>query len=201
MHVCCLFWNELLERTQLKSRRIRVALESIDGLKKYGKEVRLREYEEWLKEFLQTTAIHQLAENFRQKIYPSIFRSAARTISRWHTEFQQRGFSGWNLSLRGNYERKFLLTKINIGRCTLEHEFKLSLAVCNDITTTRCQEWISNVIKNNFPDNDPMRAMKISLTCIYQCIKRLGAKYLERKKTYYHDAHQADSTVHYRNNV
>jgi predicted nucleic acid-binding Zn-ribbon protein len=29
MHVCSLFWNELLERTQLKSRRIRVALESL----------------------------------------------------------------------------------------------------------------------------------------------------------------------------
>jgi hypothetical protein len=56
MHVCCLFWNELLHLTQLKSRRIRVALESIDGLTKYGKEVRLREYEEWLKEFLDPPA-------------------------------------------------------------------------------------------------------------------------------------------------
>jgi hypothetical protein len=62
-------------------------LENINDLTKYGKEVRLREYEEGFQEFSQTRAVHQLAENVRQKIYPSILRPAARTISRWYSAF------------------------------------------------------------------------------------------------------------------
>jgi hypothetical protein len=46
-----------------------------------------------------------------------------------------------------------------------------------------------------------MRPLEENITysaCIYQCIENDWAKYLEIKKTYDHDSHEADSTVHYR---
>ena len=57
-------------------------MKNIDDQTKYGKEVRLREYEEWLKEYSKSEAIPESAEKVRNKIY-HLELAGSRIESAW----------------------------------------------------------------------------------------------------------------------
>lgn len=119
---------------------------------------------------------------------------------KWFNEFKKLDCKGLKLSSRGRHHRKDRFDAIQIGDSSIESMFEIYLATVEHITVDNSKIWLENLISNYFPVGHPVRDINISRDWVYHTIGRLGGKYEERKKHYYTDNHEAESTVTYRNN-
>lgn len=88
---------------------------------------------DWVFDFSKANTIPSLGQQVIEQIFPISLRPSTKTISRWYQDFKERGFNGWNLSLKGHYTRLDFLSKIPIGTKTIGDELKILFAVENDL--------------------------------------------------------------------
>jgi hypothetical protein len=85
------------------------------------------------------------------KLQKSTFpKHSQQTLLRWANDFKSSGDLGWRMDLRGSYCRDFILEIYLINDISLATRLEGYIRFQPSISVKSCQEWLKNIIKENF---------------------------------------------------
>jgi hypothetical protein len=199
---CCeKVFRRLLEMTKMKWKRVSELLSNLEAQSNYMIDFLIKEYNSWLVQYKESFTIPKIVEDALKEILPVSLRPSSKTLTSWFNEFKKDKYKGWNMSCRGHHTRKDRFDNIAIGDEMIHDRFKRYLATENQLSPMKSRQWLQQLIQERIEPGDRVRDVPISMRWIRKWMKHYGAQYLERKKSYYSDNHESESTLYYRKNT